>query len=399
MLKYPGHEVALDAALRDWRAGGPGCFESALEIDRHWETPPRRETLQVAYEFANPTGDPATETITAQLPGMTLNLRSPVELAPVKIPKPWGEEIWYTAIEARGESEILTAGGSLPLATYLSLAPERLCKSSPVVLLKVLNPRPEPVTGELYFEVHEEKREVYVVTHIDPAAWPAGTGYVRLGMDQTLRAEYADDAAFRAAFLAAVSEYEAVCRRVDAGDATATGQQAACRENVERFSVLQPLRQADVVVVPTWLPHSLQHGVRVVEFQTPTYERHIISSSQRVLTQDQWDSAAAIARMQLDPPAKVDFEVIAPGVERIVAFDEFAVWRVQIAAERETAIPDELPYAVCMVITGALDVVAGGIALSLTAEHAAFVPGDAPGKTLVNRHSQTAICLVAAPGL
>ncbi len=399
MLKYPGHEVALDAALRDWRAGAPGRFESVLEIDRHWESPPRHETLQVTFEFANPTGEPDAETVTAQLPGLALDLRAPVELVPVKIPKPWGEEIWYTAIEARGESEILTADGSLPLATYLSLAPERLCKSSPVVLLKVLNPLAEPVTGELYFEVHEEKREVYVVTHIDPHAWPAGTGYVRLGMDQTLRAQYADDDAFRAAFLAAVAEYETVCRRVDAGDASAAAQQTACRENVERFSVLQPLRQGDVVVVPTWLPHSLQHGVRVVEFQTPTFERHIISSGQKVLTQDHWDSATAIGRMQLEPAAEVEFQPIAPGVERIVAFDEFAVWRVQIAIGGETTIPDDLPYAVCMVIAGEVDVVAGGVTISLAAEHAAFVPAGGQGKTLINRHNQVAICLVAAPGL
>ena len=399
MLKNPGHEVALDAALRDWRAGASARYEFELEIDRYWESPPRRETLQVAYEFANPTGESAAESVTAQLPGFALDLRSPVALTPVKIPKPWGEEIWYTAMEARGESDIRTANGSLPLATYLSLAPERLCRNKSVVLLKVLNPLPEPVTGELYFEVHEEKREVYVVTYIDPAAWPEGTGYVRLGIDQTLRAQYADDDAFRAAFLAAVSEYETLSRRVDSGDASATTQRDACRENVERFSVLQPLRQGDVVVVPTWLPHSLQHGVRVVEFQTPTFERHIISSSQKVVTQDRWDSAAAIARMQLEPAPEVDFQAIAPGVERIVTFDDFAVWRVELDAGSETTIPDEVPYAVCMVITGEVDVVAGGMAVSLVAERAAFVPGSTPDKKLVNRQPQAAICLVAAPGL
>ena len=185
----------------------------------------------------------------------------------------------------------------------------------------------------------------------------------------------------------------------DSGDASATAQQAACRENVERFSVLQPLRLGDVVVVPTWLPHSLQHGVRVVEFQTPTFERHIISSSQKVVTQDHWDSAAAIARMQLAPPAEVDFQNIAPGVERIVTFDEFAVWRVQLAAGSQTTIPAEVPYAVCMVITGEVDVVAGGSTVSLVAERAAFVPGSAPDKTLINRQPHAAICLIAAPGL
>src|SRR5690606_22232694 len=105
-------------------------------------------------------------------------LDSPVALEPVVIPKPWGREVWYTGYEARGESRVVGAGGTMGLAGYLALAPEMLTGNRPVVLLKVLDPSPVPVLGELYLEVHEHKREVYVVTHVDAGAWPDGTGYI-----------------------------------------------------------------------------------------------------------------------------------------------------------------------------------------------------------------------------
>ena len=70
---------------------------------------------------------------------------------------------------------------------------------------------------------------------------------------------------------------------------------------MESFTRLLDLRVGDVVRVEPYYPHSLQHGVRVVELQTPTYERFIISFAQQVVTQDHWDSEHAIAHMSLDP--------------------------------------------------------------------------------------------------
>ena len=90
----------------------------------------------------------------------------------------------------------------------LASAPRHLRGDAPVALLKVLDPAPEPVLGDLYFELHETKQEVYVVTHVDRRAWPDGRGAIRFGMNAARRAVYADDAKFRAAFLKAVREYE-----------------------------------------------------------------------------------------------------------------------------------------------------------------------------------------------
>ncbi len=126
-----------------------------------------------------------------------IDLNAPARLLPVRIPKPWGQEIWYTGMEARGESQIETAAGPINLSQYLSADPTRTCASSPVLLLKILDPKPEPVYGDLYFEVHKEKREVYIVTHVDAQVWPDGRGAIRFGMNQTKRHTFADHFAFR----------------------------------------------------------------------------------------------------------------------------------------------------------------------------------------------------------
>jgi hypothetical protein len=51
-----------------------------------------------------------------------------------------------------------------------------------LILLKTLNPVSEDVIGDLYYEMHEKKWEVYVVTEIDQTAWPSGTGIIKAGL-------------------------------------------------------------------------------------------------------------------------------------------------------------------------------------------------------------------------
>lgn len=339
----------------------------------------------------------------AEIDGLTVDLEAPVELVTVDIPKPWGREIWYTGMETRGESAVRTNAGNLPISRYLALAPERLVRNKPLVLLKILDPRPEPVSGDLYFEVHREKQEVYVVTHVDRSAWPDGVGRMRFGMDQALRARYADDAAFRRDYLQAVAHYERLRCRIDAGEAVPDTEEQAARAAMERFTALRTLVVGDVVTVPTWLPHSLQHGVRVVEFQTPTYERYIISFAQKVLTQDRWDSAFAIPRMAVDAPPVPDFETLEPGVERIVGFDDFRVWRVRLAPGQRFDLPAHPAYALCITVAGVVTL--GGLALE--AERAALVPGatladSARRRALAPVHNpgpEPAVFLIAAPDL
>jgi hypothetical protein len=318
------------------------------------------------------------------------DLDLPVELVTVEIPKPWGRELWFTGIEARGESAVRTAAGDVRLSEYLARDPDRLVRNAPLVLLKILDPRPEPVLGDLYFEVHAEKREVYVVTHVDPAAWPDGRGGIRFGMDQRVRAGYADDTAFRRDYLRAVETYERVRRRIDAGECVPAETERATRTAMDRFTALETLGVGDVVAVPTWLPHSLQHGVRVVEFQTPTYERYVISFAQRVLTQDHWDSAFAVPRMTLDAPPPPLLETIAPGVERIVAFDDFSVWRVTLGGGATFELPDHPAYALCMTVQGSITLGP----LRLGPERAALVPGA----TLTDRRLRRSLATASNPG-
>ncbi len=334
------------------------------------------------------------------------NLHLPVRLDPVIIPKPWGREVWYTGIEERGVSRVIRHDGSvLPLSDYLDSNRQALCANQPVVLLKELDPNPEPVKGDLYFEVHQHKREVYVVVNVDRQAWPEGVGQIRFGMNQALRREYASDDKFRQAYLEAVQRYEATRRALDdqqqAQSETASGSQlhqleATQRASMDSFSAVRELRVGDVVQVPTWLPHSLQHGVRVVEFQTPTYERFILSFAQKVLTQPNWDTAQALPDINLEPPPGEQIEQLAPGVERVAAFSDFAVWRVSLGegSPNHLTLPGDLPYVLCMVIRGELQT--GH--LQLRAGQAAFIP-HAGLQACALDTSARALCLLAAPGL
>ena len=121
-----------------------------------------------------------------------LNLDQALLLSPIAITKPWGQEIWYTGIAARGQSNV-------PIPWLLVLLPKRLlgAEQTSLNLLKILDPLPEPVYGDLYFELHEEKREVYVVTHVDPQSWPDGEGSIRFGFEASVRDEFDSPDEFR----------------------------------------------------------------------------------------------------------------------------------------------------------------------------------------------------------
>ena len=114
------------------------------------------------------------KTLVERCGGAWINLFRPLCLKPIAIAKPWGQEIWYTGIEVRGQSlvEAAVGGFTTPLPWLLSLAPMRFAGGADksLCLLKVLDPLPDEVYGDLYFEMHEQKREVYVVTHLDQTA-------------------------------------------------------------------------------------------------------------------------------------------------------------------------------------------------------------------------------------
>src|SRR6478609_9374433 len=121
------------------------------------------DAMQALSEQGN-----SVEQMAATLGIAVLNFSAPLRLQPVHIPKPWGQEIWYTGIEARGVSQIISETGITPLPWVIALDKQRILGAHEQLnLLKILDPLPDEVFGDLYFELHEKKREVYIVTNID----------------------------------------------------------------------------------------------------------------------------------------------------------------------------------------------------------------------------------------
>ncbi len=394
MRNYPDSDRALDQTLCGAAAAG-SSFCHTLRVNRAWRREPDTLTLAASYRLVE--GDRGMR-ILARLGDHEVFLDEPMRLSAATVSKPWGRELWLTGIEARGESGVHTNAGVLPLSHYLTLAPRRLTGSRDgLVLLKLLDPRPEPVLGDLYVEAHAIKREVYVVSGVDPGAWAQGHGAIRYGVNQSLRRRYGDDAAFRRAYLNAVKRYEAVRRAIDAGRVPAAAQEERLRRAMEAFTDLRRVAVGDVVVVPPWLPHSLQHGVRVIEFQTPVFERYILSFNQQVATQSHWDTEAAMPYLRLDTPVAPRPHRLGEGVERIASVAGFDVLRMVLAPAAGLVLPDHGRYALCMVVAGQVQL--GN--LPLAAEEAAFVPAAALAcgrrSRLCNRSKHPATVLAAVP--
>ena len=251
--------------------------------------------------------------------------------SPAVIAKPWGEERWYSGIEVRGESRVRCAAGleeleeleeSVPLSRYLAAHG----RGDPVVLLKTLH----PTAGSLYLEVHETKCEVYIVAEVDGRL--AQGGRMLLGVDAGKR-RAAGDRAFRSALLD-------TARRAEAG------QLGVCA--VEAFMRSVALLPGDAVTIPPRTPHSLRRGVSVIEFQTPTFERSILAASQPLATQACWDSAAAVASMDLScQPA-----VIPAGDAPVAVIAETPAFRVSRCRLRDRATFPVAPWSVGWVVRG-----------------------------------------------
>ena len=135
----------------------------------------------------------------------------------------------------------------------------------------------------------------------------------------------------------------------------------------------------------------------MVEFQTPTYERFILSSSQKVLTQDRWDSAHAVANMRLDTPDDPPSEKVGEHSERIVQFDEFGVGQARLSGDAQITLPRSTPYALAFCITGRATLQGPGSRLDLDPEEAALIPAGAIGFDI--RADQDCLLLLAGPGL
>lgn len=357
-----------------------------------------------------------------------LRLDTPWPLEVVKVPKPWGAEIWYTGIEARG---VCTSAG-IPLPWLLACLPKNMVGSasgSAPLLLKILDPLPNPDLGNLYFELHDKKIEVYIVTHVDRAVWPDGVGKIRYGFKQSRRADYENDGAFKAAYLKSVQTYEK-CRaeidilldqaREEAGLASndpvppeimerwlqalpseMTRQERQLRNEMEAFTHFRSIKVGDVIRVEPFFPHALQHGVRVIEFQTASYERFILSFGQKVLTQSHWDTETALAQAILDMPPEEEFTLLPapPGtrLEVIAEFSAFRAIRMTVAAGTTVALPESDDYRLLICASGDLTLSGG----ALNAEEAVLIPAPAgvnSDKAALTLTSNTGcVCILAEP--
>ena len=109
------------------------------------------------------------ESVAENRKAVIVDSREPLQLKVLKIPKPWGFEGWYTGVEKRGVVNVIDKYGETELPYALNLFKKQMLADDleSLILLKTLNPVAEKTIGDLYYELHEKKWEVYVVTEID----------------------------------------------------------------------------------------------------------------------------------------------------------------------------------------------------------------------------------------
>lgn len=372
--------------------------------------------------------------------GAVIRGNHPLQLRQLTIPKPWGNERWFTGIEKRGVCEVHTAFGSTPLPYALGMFPAALLGdvNATPILLKTLEPLPEPVYGDMYLEVHREKWEVYVVLEVNRKAWPNGAGNLRAGLAPKVIDKYKTDHglgwedALATELRNRINAYEKVRREIDAKLDTSLAkadknpnepvpleerekllkgisaklkeEEASKREAVEALLGTTPIKEGDIVTLPPGVLHSLQHGVKVIEFQTPTYERMIAMFGQKVLTQPHWDTDEAVAIMLKEPynPPSILSLPAAEGVllERVVDFPQFHVDRVTVELNRMYSqdIESDRQYRLLFVTHGKGELLTpdGGI-YTLEAGVSLLLPA-CMGKYVINAiAAQGVTCLQASP--
>jgi len=344
-----------------------------------------------------------------------INMHAPVLLHTHREPKPWGAEVWFTGIEKRGVSTVQTVCGqhfSLPVFLTMQAGPQGRPVTPP--LLKILEPQPNRSCGSLYIEVHEQKWETYIVTGVARELYPDGEGELLFGFSEAKLKEFGgNEAAFREALLENVRSYEVLRRALDGeippSEASSLTSHSTVKEQSERAEVLwqrvrsffnvRRVRVGDVIQVPPFVPHSLQAGVQVVEFQTPTYERLILAFNQKVLTQSHWDSERAIGTARFG-----DFESSAvrehSGWQTIVRFPEFTVCRGELAPDGYLPVSSSSNklHSLVFVISGEMAICSGddAIHMPLSAGQAALLPWrwTSTGVRLRNVGNGSAVCLL-----
>ena len=426
--------------IADWLPGTPQLeYQELLEITLTELRGCVWTELQTPAEIQRLLrGNPQLETVAMARQAVLQVPHLPLRLEELQIPKPWGYEGWYTGVEQRGVASVVDEQGRTELPYALQLFPESLLGSQrpPLILLKTLNPVAQEVLGDLYLELHAEKWEVYIVTSLDEEAWPDGVGQVRAGLAPDLvesyRQQHGEDwwPAYRQDFAAAIAPYEQLRRQLDTKldeerqrrgyglrealspeqmqellqtiPADQAQQEVRLRQAAEAFVGSCPVRVGDVVSFPTWQMHSLQHGVRVIEFQTPHYERLIVLFGQKVLTQDHWDTDAALAGMKPEvyqpPQPELIWEENGARCERVVDFPDFEARRWTVPSGQRVPLNSEGEYQLLMGVQGYGQIsVQGEISGTVRQEEGWMIPARAKDCWLESRGNEELVCLQALP--
>lgn len=311
---------------------------------------------------------------------------------PIFIPKPWGQEVWFTGAEKRGVSKLkpkINTNMNLPLVFVFSALPKRmlgnLFHNKDITLVKVLDPFPDEIFGDLYYELHSEKNEVYIVTEIVNSV-----GKIKFGINKNKLNEFSNDLEeFKKQFIFAIKQYEKTRREIDfLFDKIRINnniplnlpvsinkikewmnlipmdlliEEKKKRQEMDSFAGYLKLNIGDVIRVPVFVPHALQHGVKVIEFQTPTYERYIISFAQKVLTQENWDTDKAFENINLLFPQKSELEVLNHNEyyteELVCSFDEFKSSRFTVKTNYEFTLDSQNYYRILFNVNGTLQII------------------------------------------
>ncbi|MBF0279402.1 MAG: hypothetical protein HQM13_16515 [SAR324 cluster bacterium] len=354
-----------------------------------------------------------------------LSSRQPLLLETVQIPKPWGHEEWYTGVEKRGVVSVVEGRYSTELPYAMSLFRQEYLKdhSDSLILMKTLNPVAEEVIGDLYLEMHEQKWEVYVVTSIDLEAWPSGEGVVKAGLNTERVLDYqerfGDEWArpYLEDFREQIAVYEKTRREIDLHfdelrkkegidllepltpaltqvflnqiPELQRKNEKQLREQVYDFVGKQKVRVGDVVTFPPRQMHSLQHGVEVIEFQTPHFERLIVMFGQKVLTQSNWDTDDAFAVMKPEIYQSPTFEKLgeteAWKKERIVDFPDFVADRITVQPQCEYTEQTGDDYHLLIGVTGEGTIhSSGNTPFTFASKSGVFLPASLRDYTIRN---------------
>jgi hypothetical protein len=393
-------------------------FSNQSEITIDYHTQPTKALIRWLNEHSCP----------------LLDIDQALFLQPVSIEKPWGKEIWFTGIEARGQAQFIDLQQpnlSTPLPWLLDLLPAHFnlpFNQSPI-LLKTLDPIADEVFGDLYFEMHQQKQEVYVVTALDKNAWPDGVGKMRFGFNKQKMVEYANLNDFKLDFLQAVTRYRQTRSQIDSlldkqklainipldqavnldlmkawlADIPQSliSIESKQRVDIEGFIGHKSVRVGDVIKIPFNTPHSLMHGIRTIEFQTPVYERQIICFWQKVLTQDHWDTEQALELIDFNYQRTTKLDLIEEcenySIDKIVDYPTFEVFRYDLRSLVSICLPDIKSYALLTSVTHDIQV----DKLFLSAEQSCYISGkystEGRRNKITNLSKSRSVILLALP--